>query len=110
VQLLSVREWVQPSPTDGRLVQAIGARLTGIIKTSPVNEIIGHIEKEGCIVLDNTSACVDQVEGVERAIELGFKRVAVTVAGFQSEAMTEIREVELILKQMFWSSQSAILA
>lgn len=84
--------------TDGRLVQSIGARLTGIIKTSPVNETIEHIEKEGGIVLDKTSARVDQVEGVERAIELGFKRVAVTVAGFQSEAITEIREVETDLE------------
>jgi len=98
VQLLSVREPGSVIATDGRLVQSIGARLTGIIKTSPVNETIWHIEKEGGIVLDKTSARVDQVEGVERAIELGFKRIAVTVAGFQSEAITEIREVETDLE------------
>jgi hypothetical protein len=93
-----VREPGSAIATDGRLVQSIGARLTRIIKTSPVNETIWHIEKEGGIVLDKTSARVDQIERVECAIELGFKRIAVTVAGFQSGAITEIREVETDLE------------
>lgn len=80
--------------TSGKLVQSVGARLTGIVKTSPINEIIEQIEKNGDIVLDKTSARIDQVEGVKRAIDLRFKRVAVSVAGFQAETIAEIRRVE----------------
>jgi putative methanogenesis marker protein 8 len=80
--------------TKGKLVQAIGARLTGIIKTSPISEIIDRIEAEGGMVLDKVSAKIDQVEGLKRALGSGHKRIAVSVAGFQAQAMSEIRRVE----------------
>jgi putative methanogenesis marker protein 8 len=80
--------------TSGKLVQSIGARLTGIIKTSSIQETIEHIESDGGIILDKVSARIDQVEGVKRAFDLGFKRVAVSVAGFQAKAISEIRKVE----------------
>jgi putative methanogenesis marker protein 8 len=79
---------------NGELVQSIGARLTGIMKTSPIKEIIEHIEAENGVVLDRASARIDQVQGVRRAFDLGFKRVAVSVAGFQAEAISEIRKLE----------------
>lgn len=79
---------------NGRLVQAIGARLTGIIKTSPIREVIGHVEAEGGFVLDKANARIDQVEGVKRAFDLGFKRVAVSIAGFQAEAISAVRRFE----------------
>jgi len=82
----------------GRLVQAIGARLTGIIRTSPIKEIIEGIEADGGIVLDKASARIDQVEGVKHAFNLGFKRVAVSVAGFQAKSIGGIRKVEKIAK------------
>lgn len=80
--------------SNGELVQAIGARLTGIVKTTPIKEIIEHIEANSGVVLDKETACIDQVEGVKRAFELGFKCVAVSVAGFQAKAISEIREFE----------------
>jgi putative methanogenesis marker protein 8 len=83
----------------GTLVQSIGARLTGIIKTSPVQEIIEHIEAEGGVLLNKASARIDQVEGVRRAFDLGFKHVAVTVAGFQAKAIGEIKGLEASLKR-----------
>ncbi len=79
---------------NGNLVQGIGARLTGVIKTSPIREIIGHVEAEGGVILDKINARIDQVEGVKRAFDLGFKRVAVSVAGFQARAVSEIRAFE----------------
>jgi putative methanogenesis marker protein 8 len=78
----------------GSLVQAIGGRLTGIIKTSPILEIITRIKNEGGVVLDEKKATIDQVAGVKRALSLGFRRVAVSVAGFQSKAISEIRSLE----------------
>lgn len=80
--------------TKGKLVQAIGARLTGIIKTSPISEVIERVETSGGTVLDKTTARIDQVEGVKRAFDLGFKRIAVSVAGFQAKAISKIREFE----------------
>ena len=78
----------------GKLVQGVGARLNGIIATSPIKEVIKHVESCGCFVLDRNSARIDQVEGVKAAFNLGFKRVAVSVAGFQAKAISEIKRLE----------------
>lgn len=80
--------------SNGRLVQAIGARLTGIVKTSPIPEIIRKIKSEGGVVLDEATASIDQANGVKRALDLGFRRIAVSVAGFQSKVISEIRKIE----------------
>lgn len=80
--------------SNGKLVQAIGARLTGIVKTSPITEIIEKIKNDNGIVLDEERAIIDQFEGVKKALNLGFKRVAVTVAGFQAAVMSRIRNFE----------------
>jgi putative methanogenesis marker protein 8 len=79
---------------NGELAQSIGARLTGIIRTSPIKEIIERVEADGGIILDKATARIDQVEGVKRAFDLGFKRVAISVAGFQAKAISEIRKIE----------------
>ena len=80
--------------SNGELVQGIGGRLTGIVKTSPIKEIVSYIEAHGGFVLSKTDARIDQVEGVKKAFNLGFKHVAVSVAGFQSQAISEIRKLE----------------
>jgi len=84
--------------SNGKLVQSIGARLTGIIKTSPIKEVIERVEADGGVVLDKNSARIDQVEGVKRAFDLGSKRVAASVAGFQAKAISEIRKFEASAK------------
>jgi putative methanogenesis marker protein 8 len=80
--------------SNGKLVQAIGARLTGIVKTSPISDVIEHIEAEGGIILDRATARIDQVTGVKHALASGYKHIAVSVAGFQAQAITNIRKVE----------------
>jgi putative methanogenesis marker protein 8 len=79
---------------NGRLVQGIGARLTGVVKTSPVKEVIEHIKENGGVVFDEAGSRIDQVEGVKKAIDKGFRRLAVTVASFQAEAISKIRKIE----------------
>jgi len=76
------------------LVQGIGAHLTGIIQTSPITEVIKHIKMNNGSVLDSTTAKINQVEGFKKAVEMGFKKVAVTVAGFQAEQITKVRFLE----------------
>jgi putative methanogenesis marker protein 8 len=79
---------------NSKLVQGIGARLTGIIKTSPIPRVIQYIEKNDGKVLDKTNTPIDQVEGVRQAFLAGSKRVAVSVASYQSKAISEIRKLE----------------
>ncbi len=76
------------------LVQEIGARLTGIVKTSPVKEIKEYIERVGGIVLEPSSARIDQVGGLKKAIDLGFARIAVTIPGFNAEQIPKLRKLE----------------
>jgi putative methanogenesis marker protein 8 len=83
---------------NGELVQSIGARLTGIVKTSPIREIIERIEADGGVILDKSKARIDQAEGAKRAIDLGSRRIAVSVAGFQAKAVSEIRLLEASAK------------
>jgi putative methanogenesis marker protein 8 len=85
---------------NGKLVQGIGARLTGIIKTSPIREVIEEIQENGGVVLDEASARIDQLEGVKRAFDLGFRRVAVTVASFQAKAISQIRSLQAVRKNI----------
>jgi putative methanogenesis marker protein 8 len=64
------------------LVQSIGAHLTGTIETSPIPEVIKHIQKSRGAVLSIETAKINQTEGVRKAAKLGYKTIAVTVAGF----------------------------
>ena len=76
------------------LVQGIGAHLTGIIRTSPVEQIVRHIGAQGGSILDSKTAKIDQAKGFQKAAEMGFKKIAVTVAGFQAKHITKIRQLE----------------
>ena len=76
------------------LVQGIGARMIGIFYTSPISEVIRRIEEVGGRVVFRETAKIDQIEGVRKAIELGHKKIAVTVNGYLGEALSEFRRLE----------------
>ena len=76
------------------LVQGIGARMTGVFYTSPIKEIIKRIEERKGYVVFPETAKIDQIAGLKKAIELGFKKIAVTINGFYGEDLKEIRELE----------------
>ncbi|MDK2974817.1 MAG: hypothetical protein PWP08_1188 [Methanofollis sp.] len=63
------------------LVQGIGGRMSGLVKTSPIPAVIRRIEENGGRVLDPETTTISQVEGVAFARDLGCRKVAVTVAG-----------------------------
>ncbi len=75
------------------LVQGIGARMTGLVKTSPISETINQLENKGGIVLDPKTAAIDQLEGVKRAFSLANK-VAVTLAGIDAESIPLLKKYE----------------
>jgi len=62
------------------LVQGIGGRMSGLVSTSPIPAVIDRIEHHGGIVLDRTTAQIDQPAGVDLALAKKFKTIAVTVA------------------------------
>ncbi len=64
----------------GNLVQGIGGRMSGLVKTSPIPEVIARIESEGGIVISSETADINQFTGVSAAYMHGFKEVAVTTA------------------------------
>lgn len=61
------------------LVQGIGGRMSGLVKTVPYPEVIHRITDAGGIVIDPDHARLDQVAGVGHACESGYHRIAVTV-------------------------------
>jgi putative methanogenesis marker protein 8 len=73
--------------TKPALVQGIGGRMSGLVSTSPIPEVIARIEENGGIVLDPDNAAMDQLAGVALAVEKGFRRIAVTVARPETAAV-----------------------
>jgi putative methanogenesis marker protein 8 len=60
------------------LIQGIGGRISGIVETSPIDEVIDAVGRDR--VLDQSTAKIDQLAGTELAFKLGFKKVGVTVS------------------------------
>jgi putative methanogenesis marker protein 8 len=66
--------------SDPELVQGMGALMSGLIETEPIQEVIEGIESRGGIVLDKENARIDQIGGLRKACELGYRNIAVSVA------------------------------
>jgi putative methanogenesis marker protein 8 len=66
--------------TKPEMVQGIGGRMSGIVRTSPHPSVIDRIEQDGGIVLDKKHAVIDQIAGVALAVSEGYRMTAVTVA------------------------------
>ena len=75
-----------------RLAQGMGSRISGLVKTTPIPKLIERIHEVGGIVLDPGKATLDQVAGVKKAIELGYKKIGVSVTS--PKDMRAIRELE----------------
>jgi len=75
---------------DPELVQGIGGRISGIISTTPITEVITVVGPDK--ILNPETAKINQVEGVIKAINEGYTKIGVTVASV-SDAR-KIREIE----------------
>lgn len=64
--------------TEPELVQGIGGRVSGLVKTSPIPELFPEIGEEN--IVNTETAEIDQIEGIRLAIAQGYKNIAVTVA------------------------------
>lgn len=71
------------------LVQGIGGRVSGLVKTSPIPELIAEMGEDN--IAHPKTAEIDQLKGIELAIAKGFKNIAVTVT-----LAGDIEEIERI--------------
>jgi putative methanogenesis marker protein 8 len=74
------------------LVQGLCGRISGIIKTTPIPKVIEKIENAGGIVLNKENAEINQYKGVEKALELGYKKIGVSIANLDDAK--KIKELE----------------
>ncbi len=64
--------------TEADLVQGIGGRVSGLVKTEPIPELFDQVGKDN--ILNPETAEIDQIAGVKLAIKKGYKNIAVTIA------------------------------
>ncbi len=76
--------------TDPEIVQGTGGRVSGLLCTSPYENIIDEVGREN--VLDPENASIDQIKGTSKAIEMGYKRIAVTIVA--AEDAKKLRKME----------------
>ncbi|MDW5551011.1 methanogenesis marker 8 protein [Methanosarcina sp.] len=79
------------------LVQGIGGRMSGLIETEPIDAVIKGIEERGGTVLEPSNAAINPVGGVRKAAELGYRKIAVTVADPKTAKSLRKLEPELEL-------------
>jgi putative methanogenesis marker protein 8 len=71
--------------TDPELIQGIGGRISGMIETTPIAEVIEAVGREN--VLDPDRGSIDQFNGTQLAFRLGHRKVGVTVAKAEDARM-----------------------
>lgn len=76
--------------TDPELVQGTGGRVSGLVSTTPLENIIEVIGPVN--VLDPVYASIDQIKGTLKAIDMGYKNIAVTIVS-ACDAI-RLREIE----------------
>lgn len=76
--------------TDPEMVQGVGGRVSGLVSTTPIPEVIANVGRER--VLDPATAKIDQVAGVEKAIAMGYKDIAVSIVS--GKVARQFKEIE----------------
>ena len=72
------------------VVRAVGAHMTGLVSTTAVASTIEGLRSLGSIITDE-SAGINQLQGVVRAIEEGYRFIAVTVVGRENHLAHQIK-------------------
>lgn len=72
------------------VVAALGAHMTGLVRTEPIEEIQVGLRERGCLLLDDRCT-IDQVEGYKWALAAGYEKIVVTITGKRAFEAEEIR-------------------
>ena len=76
--------------TNPHVVQGVGGRVSGLISTTPIPEVIKNLEDKDSIVLNPETAELNQLEGLKIALDKGYKNIAITV--IPSPMIKELRQ------------------
>jgi|GEM_PF-70848 len=76
--------------TEPKTTLGVGAVMTGLVHTAPNPTLIERSTALGNIIVHPETARINQVAGVKMALERGFKKIAVTVAGTKAEDIQKI--------------------
>jgi putative methanogenesis marker protein 8 len=63
--------------TDPEIIQGVGGRVSALVSTTPIPEVIENVGAEN--VINPETADLDPIKGLEIAIERGFKNIAITI-------------------------------
>src|SRR5271157_276920 len=63
--------------SDPEMVQGVGGRVSGLVSTTPIPELIERVGVKN--VLDPATARIDQINGAKKAIDMGYKNIAVSI-------------------------------
>lgn len=80
--------------TDQANTQGAVKRMTGLFYTSPSEVLVKTALKAGIIPVFPYTAQIDQLEGVKKAISLGMKNIAVSVASKENVLLEAIQALE----------------
>ena len=73
---------------DAELVQGVGGRVSALISTTPIDEVMDKVGREN--VLNHETAELNPLKGLEMAIERGYKNIAITI--IPTEMVKDIRQ------------------
>jgi putative methanogenesis marker protein 8 len=77
--------------TDPEMVQGVGGRVSGLVSTTPIPEVIANVGRDN--VLDPATAKIDQVAGTKKALAMGYKNIAVSIVnGPVAKALKELEK------------------
>lgn len=76
--------------TDPEFVQGMAGRISAFLSTSPIGEIICTLGSQN--VLNPENAEINQIEGALKAIDMGYKNIAVTIISLDDAQ--KLREIE----------------
>ena len=79
--------------TNPCVVQGVGARVSGLISTTPIPEVIEKLEEKGSVILNPKTAELNQLKGLKLALKEGYKNIAITI--LPSPMIEEIRNYPL---------------
>jgi putative methanogenesis marker protein 8 len=80
--------------TNNSNIQGSVMRMTGLFYTSPSKELIEIASIAKIIPVFPHTAIIDQYEGVKMAIELGYKKIAVSIAWEDNSQIYKIRSLQ----------------
>ena len=80
--------------TNDSNTQGAVKRMTGLFYTSPSDEIVKTAKESGIISVYPYSGEINQIEGVKKAIKMGYKNIAVTLATHDNQLMEKLKELE----------------